>query len=189
MTMLPASAHDPMRMAQFAADDLAATDRVPVADHVAVCSACSALATDLAAIARATRELPPPRRRRDFRLTRADVACAHDSTWRRLLRSLASPRSISRPLATGFTTLGLCGLLLAATPSVPSAGTPAVGAARDAGSWILPSRTGDEGAPGKAADATAETTQDTLLVLSGSFLISGLGLAAMRWAGRRLGGG
>ncbi|HEU0235937.1 MAG TPA: hypothetical protein VFR14_05795, partial [Candidatus Limnocylindrales bacterium] len=215
---------------------------------VAGCSACADLAADLRALARATHDLPPADRPRDFFLTPADAERLRPRGLRRLLAAFAAPTAPIRPLATGLTTLGVAGLLLAALPGIlpiggaasmplaavgdsvapqeaegeppaaapSSAPEPGTGASqgRDtsgssddytSGSGGTP--TGENSGEGGSTDGGVRLDSDddapgfdllaladdggpsVLIVLSGSFLIVGLGLFALRWTGRRLGSG
>jgi hypothetical protein len=132
--------HDPILVAAFAADDLAASDRDLAADLVRSCAECALLHDDLRALARATKAAPPPvaARPRDFRLTPADAARLRPAGWRRLAAAFGQPRAgWSRNLGVGLATLGLAGLLVgnvpvqlgasAARPESPSAAGAAAG--------------------------------------------------------------
>ncbi len=65
-----------------------------------------------------------PARARDFTLSEADAARLRGSAWRRVIAAIGSSRDVfSRPLAIGFTTLGLAGLLVATVPMPFGSGT------------------------------------------------------------------
>ena len=235
---LPAShaEHDLLLVAAFAAGDLGEADRERAELLASTCAECALLATDLRAIATATAALPPRTRPRDFALSPQDAARLQGRGWRRLLGVLAGPRSAAlRPLATGLTTLGIAGLLLAAMPPIQLGGA----AAAPAGGGIAPAAApsgverdsadgsaapapsaapvkldsysaqsaapngsplavdtagGDDPAvvPDEAVGAQPEITvpvvrgPSTLAVLSGAFLVLGLGLFGLRWTARRL---
>jgi hypothetical protein len=119
--------HDLLLVAAFAAGDLEAGDVVPAQALVANCAECRSLATDLQAIARATADVPAPRRPRDFFLSPADARRLRPNGLRRLAATFARPRIQSaRPLAGGLMMLGFAGLLIASLPGVSQqAGLPA----------------------------------------------------------------
>jgi hypothetical protein len=120
--------HDPLLIAAYSAGDLGAPDSEQAALLASTCRECGLLAADLRAIATATAVLPKPVRRRDFSLSAEDAARLRKGGWRGFMRTLAGPRSAAlKPLATGLTTLGIAGLLLAALPAIQlgsSAGSP-----------------------------------------------------------------
>jgi hypothetical protein len=124
--------HDPLLIAAFSAGDLGAADREQAELLVSSCTECALLEADLRAIASATVALPKPVRQRDFSLSAEDAARLRKSGWRGFVRTLAGPRSAAlKPLATGLTTLGIAGLLLAALPAIQlgsSAGSPGAAA-------------------------------------------------------------
>jgi hypothetical protein len=138
------SEHDLLLIAAFSAGDLGAGDREGAALLASTCADCALLEADLRAIATATAALPKPVRRRDFTLGPEDAARLRGLGWRGFVRTLAGPRSAAlKPLATGLTTLGIAGLLLAALPAIQlggSAGSP-IGAAAPA---AAPSRADSE---------------------------------------------
>jgi hypothetical protein len=243
--------HDLLLVAAWASDDLDGAARTAADELVAGCSGCADLATDLRALARATHDLPPARRPRDFFLTPADAERLRPRGLRRLLAAFAAPTAPIRPLATGLTTLGVAGLLLAALPGIlpfggaasmplatvgdsvtpeqaegePPAAAPS--SAPEPGTGVQQGRdtsgdsdgfgSGSGGDPSGGTDSAAggEAPEDggvrldsdddapgfeplaladdggpsVLAVLSGSFLIVGLGLFALRRTGRRLGSG
>ena len=252
--------HDLLLVAAYASDDLDGAARTVAEELVAGCSGCTDLATDLRALERATHELPPVRRPRDFFVTAADAERLRPRGLRRLLAALAAPTLPIRPLATGLTTLGVAGLLLASLPGIlplggaasgpvlapigdstsplgstgappPAAPSEEPGPAAEgeqgrdtsgdsdnftsgSGSGGTPSGGPDTAvgeAPGQGGatdDGGVRTDSDNdgaggfelfsladdgapsaLVVVSGSLLIVGLGLFALRWAGRRLGSG
>ncbi len=119
--------HDLELVARAAAGDLAAGEVMAARRLLASCATCAAIATDLGAIASATRELgaaglaaAPPPAPRDFRLSEADAArvrgrgirglgLGFGGTWR--------PAWIgdrARGLGGALATLGLVGLLVTA---------------------------------------------------------------------------
>ncbi|MEX2182885.1 MAG: hypothetical protein WEC14_00410, partial [Chloroflexota bacterium] len=116
--------HDRLRIAA-AADRGAMPDDVAAAAHqLAACADCARLHADLVAIAAAIPAAAVPRRRREFTLTPADADRLRPSGLRRWLRVIGTSRdTVTRPLAIGFTTLGLAGMLLASAPALlPAAG-------------------------------------------------------------------
>ena len=110
--------HDLLLVAAWASDDLDGAARRAADELVAGCSGCADLAADLRALARATHDLPPADRPRDYFLTTADAERLRPRGLRRLLAAFAAPTAPIRPLATGLTTLGVAGLLLAALPGI-----------------------------------------------------------------------
>jgi hypothetical protein len=140
--------HDLLLVAAWASDDLDGAARAAATELVDGCSACAALASDLRALAIATRSLPPARRPRDFGLSPADAERLRPHGLRRFLAALAAPRSFSRPLAASLTTLGVAGLLLASLPGVlPFGVAGAPGAARGNDNEQVAPLDGDVGAP------------------------------------------
>jgi hypothetical protein len=237
--------HDPLLIAAFAAGDLGPADREQAERLAFACAECALLEADLRAIATATAALPKPVRRRDFSLSAEDAARLRTHGWRGLVGALAGPRSAAlKPLATGLTTLGIAGLLLAALPAIQLGGSaasptgPAAPAAAASGGDLgsdtsgfgpaatsAPSRlrgftaesapprdsvpvsrpaaspfaTGQEGGDEGPAEldgaqsgqpeppAAVGRAPSPLAVLSGAFLVLGLGLFGLRWTARRLG--
>jgi hypothetical protein len=201
--------HDPMLVAADAAGDQG--DDWHHA-RLQACADCGRLADDLRAIASAIASLPAARRERDFTLTPARAAHLQ-SRWRRLLSTFRPGRSPVVPrLAASLTSLGVAGLLLASLPGIsPSAGVPFDGAPRSVTEQSFPSpatdtaggKTGGEaphppgpqggvnepaagGGSAHPGDMTLQRSEPTtLLVLSGSFFIVGLGLFAARWSAGR----
>jgi hypothetical protein len=115
----PHAGHDLLLVAGFAAGDLESGDSGRAEALVAACAECSALAADLGAIARATAELPAPRRPRDFFLRPADAERLRPRGLRRLAAAFRGPRlPLVRPLAGGLMMVGFAGLLLAAIPGI-----------------------------------------------------------------------
>jgi hypothetical protein len=118
------AAHDLLLVAAFAADDLETSDRAGAQAQVAGCADCAALATDLVSIARATAEMPVPRRPRDFFVSPADARRLRPRGIRRLAAAIAGPRAqLARPLAGGLMMLGVAGLLVASLPGLSLLGS------------------------------------------------------------------
>ena len=65
--------HDPVAIAGLLDDDGVASDRALAEALVVICAGCAGLYADLLSLSSATRALPMPQRRRDFRLTAADA--------------------------------------------------------------------------------------------------------------------
>ncbi len=222
--------HDRLLISAWAAGDADPTDRAAAERLAGSCPECALLADDLRVLARATAELPRPRRPRDFTLKADDAERARRRGWRRLVAAFGGPRfDFARPLAAGLTTLGLAGFLLASVPGMPGgsalpAGAPAQerltiedpdgspraqvpgegysNASGGAGPGAQPAPSAGTLAGGEVnPDAVSDTGTDAaaaardpraaspLAVLSGSFLIVGLGLFGLRWSARRLGDG
>jgi hypothetical protein len=104
--------HDPMRVA-------ASLDRgAPVASLLDLCARCGALYADLVLLAAALPLAAVPARSRDFRLTAVEARRLRSGRWRSWWAIIGSARdSLTRPLAIGFTTLGLAGLLVTTAPA------------------------------------------------------------------------
>ncbi|HEV8403020.1 MAG TPA: hypothetical protein VGQ31_08295 [Candidatus Limnocylindrales bacterium] len=115
--------HDPLLVASLADHSLGATERAAAEALVASCGSCAALHADVVALRDATRAMPTPARTRDHALTSEDAARLRRGGWRRFVTAFGSSRdAFSRPLATGLTTLGIAGLLLASIPSIYTGG-------------------------------------------------------------------
>jgi hypothetical protein len=85
-----------------------------------------------------------PARSRDFTLSAADAQRLRGSGWRRVVRFFGSSRdAFSRPLAIGFTTIGVVALLITAAPSIPLGGGSASAVLSTVGNAV----------PGQAAGA------------------------------------
>jgi hypothetical protein len=125
------AAHDMTIVAALAArpSDLDVRTASSARAQVAACEACADVLADLLALQTTLPTTATPARPRDFRLTDADAARLRRSGWRRVLGFFGSPRDgFSRPLAIGFTTLGLAGLLIATVPTMARYGGSNVGA-------------------------------------------------------------
>ena len=121
MTLEPESAHrthDVLLVAGHASGNLGPADAERVDGWLRECRECASLRDDLRALSVALSALPKAAPApRDFRLTSEQAAHLRGgSWWRRLARSLVTPRGVGRPLATAFTTLGLVGLLVGSLP-------------------------------------------------------------------------
>jgi hypothetical protein len=129
-TSAPAhAAHDLTIIAALAArtPDSSEVQAGTAREQLATCAACTDLLADLVALQVVLPTTSTPSRPRDFSLTSADAARLRGDGWRRILGFFGSARdNISRPLAIGFTTLGLAGLLVAALPSMYGAGGQAI---------------------------------------------------------------
>ncbi len=116
--------HDTLLVAALADRTIGAADRERAEALVARCGLCAALRDDMVAIRSATRALPTPPRRRDYRLAADDASRLRPGGWRRLVAALRSSGDVTRPLAVGLTTLGLAGLLVATVPSILTGSVP-----------------------------------------------------------------
>ncbi len=195
--------HDPLLVAE-AADR---AGRLPPA--LAECPDCRTLHADLVQLAAALPTAAVATRPLAYTLTPADAARLRAGGLRRWLALIGSARDgITRPLALGFTTLGLAGLLVATLPAVLSGGAATAGAARERDvTQVVP-----EAVPGAPADPSAGLTDlglvpgsdaapqpgaetvagevDPLVPVAGSMLAAGVGLFALRRvAGNRARGG
>jgi hypothetical protein len=173
---------------------------------LAACADCAGLHADLLALAAALPSAAAPRRTRDFTLTAADADRLRPRGLRRWLAQVGSPRdTLTRPLAIGFTTLGLAGLLVTTAPAVASLGSAGGAAAASPGPTDAEIRlemsTAPSMAPGFQQQSGGGTTSEApmpappdvvatttagdaarlpVVVLSGSFLALGGGLFAVR---------
>jgi hypothetical protein len=157
------AAHDLTNVAALAAraDDLDEKTAAAARLQVAECTACADLLGDLVTIQTALPATSTPTRPRDFRLTPADAARLDRTGWRRFLGFFGSARdSFSRPLAIGFTTLGLAGLLVATVPtfSMGAGGAAQSATERSAVENAVPAASA---APSAAASAEAYSTEQT----------------------------
>jgi hypothetical protein len=113
--------HDPLRVAE-------ALERGGrLAPVLQFCDPCRRLYADLFALTTAIAQAALPARPRDFTLSAIDAGRLRPAGWRAWWQSLGSARdAVTRPLAVGFATLGLAGLLLTAAPGlVPVLGSAA----------------------------------------------------------------
>jgi anti-sigma factor RsiW len=202
--------HDRLRIAAAADRDATPDEVAAAADQLAACPDCARLHADLLTIAAAVSTTTVPPRRRDFTLTPADAEGLRPGGLRRWLQVIGTSRdTITRPLAVGFTTLGLAGLLLASAPALlpavgggpvlsavgnsvkapaaaPAAGEPDhAGATVDtAGEEETATMSGGDPADGSARQSSRQMGPDpwyvTFAVLSGAFLTTGVGLFALR---------
>jgi len=132
------AAHDRLLIANLIDRTIDDAERARAEELLAACRECEQLYDDLVALSAATHSMATPARPRDFTLTAADAERLRVRGWRRLLAAIGSSRdAFSRPLALGFTTLGIAGLLFATIPSAltglggPTAALSTVGTAVD----------------------------------------------------------
>lgn len=126
-------AHDRLLIASLVDRSISEPERARAEAQLHACMACVELRDELVALSEATRALPVPARPRDFTLTPADADRLRVRGWRRLIAAIGSSRDVfSRPLAIGFTTLGLAGLLVSSVP-MPFGGPTADQALRPVG--------------------------------------------------------
>ena len=154
------------------------------------CLECARLHADLLALALALPIASTPPRPRDFSLTAADAERLRPRGLRRWLGLIGTSRdTLTRPLAIGFTTLGLAGLLVATVPgALPgSGGTSAEAAAGDAGApqREIQSAASPNGAANQAfgtpdAPAADPGVPPAFVALSFSFLLAGGALLVVR---------
>ena len=148
--------HDLLLIAGLAADDLTTSERTRAQALFSACSECRVIHDDLLAMTgaiRALRALPAPAAPRDFRISAEQAVRLRRTSWvARFLGPFAGPRSVARPLAATFTTLGLIGVFVAG-----SAAGMLGGAASMAAPESVPQATGASGvgvtAPGAVASA------------------------------------
>lgn len=182
---------------------------------IRTCPACGALYADLTLLRSAIRDAWTPRRVRDLRLSGVDGARLRPRGLRAALSWIGSSRDTStRPLAIGFTALGLIGILLTGAPIVSFGSSAAPSSEMGSGAGILsapetPAQSAAASAPGGAPSvapdrgpaAVPSTDVSTgsgagprtslldrssgTLLLSVGFLTLGLGLFGLRRSGRR----
>ena len=132
--------------------DLPARDLAAAQELVEQCSDCRDLLADLVALQLALPATSTPSRPRDFTITAADAERLRRGGWRRAIGFFGSARDgFSRPLAIGFTTIGLAALMLTALPSIPFGGA-AGGAVLSTVGAAVPGPAG-EAAPAAAPSA------------------------------------
>ncbi len=161
---------------------------------LAACTECARLHADLLALALALPVATTPARPRDFTLTAADAERLRPRGLRHWLTLIGTSRdTITRPLAIGFTTLGLAGLLVATVPGALSgSGATAIlsadegGPQREIQSAASPAGASDAGIgdPGPAS-LPPDPGPPPVVVLSVAFLAVGGGLFAGRRVARR----
>ncbi|MFL5717658.1 MAG: anti-sigma factor family protein [Chloroflexota bacterium] len=158
------SSHDETLVASLADHSLPATERQAGMDLVASCLDCAALHADLVALVAATRAMPTPPRPIDYTLTRGHAARLRPNPWRRLVAVVGSAHDgASRPLAMGFTALGLVGILVASAPTIlqPASGAGSGAPASEVVGQSLPINAAAP-APG-AVDTAGEAPGDAAL--------------------------
>ena len=177
--------HDPLRVAE-------AVDRGGrLAPVLRFCDQCGQLYADLVALTGALPLAAFPARPRDYMLGSSDAEQLGSDGWRTWWSAIGSARDrVTRPLAFGFTTLGLAGLLLTGAPSfVPSLGSAAapdhdhvrIWAASGSAPIIDPSP-----APEGAAGGPTAADQSRTPIVSAGLIVAGGGLfVARRIAGHR----
>ena len=208
--------HDLELVARTAAGDLDAGEVALARDLLATCDACAQLATDLRAIATATRDLGPAAAGaasisapRDFRLTAADAARLRR---RGFLGRADVPQRVAA-LARGFggalATLGLVGLLVSAGLPALSGGSAGAATRQEFGSGratdtaspvpaLFPTTTGlhviaSGGNPPRTDDLSGSGISDGLTpwqvaaIVSIAVLVTGLALLVLGWAQQRTG--
>ena len=119
--MIPATSrhetHDRLLLASLVDRSITEPERARAEAQLRACEACEELHAELVTLSAATRALAVPARTREFTLTPADADRLRVRGWRRLMAAIGSSKdAFSRPLALGFTTLGLAGLLLSSVP-------------------------------------------------------------------------
>lgn len=172
--------------------------RSPMLD---LCFRCAALYADLVALTMALPLSAIPSRPRDFRLSAGDARRLGRGRWWAWSQYLGSARdSLTRPLAIGFSTVGLAGLLFTTGPLL----LPTVGAAIGSGAAasaplvrdLATSEPTDVPSVALGAEPTAPaheliethttTGPDSAIAVSAGLLGIGVGLfVARRAAGRR----
>jgi hypothetical protein len=158
--------HDRDLVAALAArePELAAPELGAARDLVQRCTECRDLLADLVALQAALPTMATPTRPRDFTLSDADARRLRPRGWRAVLGFIGSARDgFSRPLAIGFTTIGMVALLVTAVPSIPLGGSggqrvlSTVGnAVPQAGAAVAASQAAASSAPGAAPAPAAQ---------------------------------
>jgi hypothetical protein len=157
------AAHDLTLIAALAArsPDLTESQEATANEQLASCDGCTALLADLLTLQVALPTTSAPPRPRDFSLTPADAERLRRTGWRRFLGLIGSARdNVSRPLAVGFTSLGVAGLLLASASSLIGGGSDqailsTVGAAVQQAAPAASAAPMASGAPAAGAAASA----------------------------------
>jgi hypothetical protein len=190
MLQAPHPGHDRLRIA--AAADRTGGPIPPLTQALlAACTECARLHADLLALAAALPSAARPRRTRDFTLSAADAERLRPRGLRRWLGLVGTSRdTITRPLAFGFTTLGLVGLLLTTVPTaLPMGGAGAASSAAPALTEEAAGPTeggfeqsiGDPDVTAMPAPPTMPAERpDPVVLLSGGFLAAGVGLLVVR---------
>jgi hypothetical protein len=162
--------HEPELIAALAArgPDLKDAELAAAQALVASCADCRGLLAELRAMQVAIAASTTPARHRDFTLSVADAQRLRGSGWRRVVRFFGSSRdAFSRPLAIGFTTIGVVALLITAVPSIPlgaggAAPTSTAGNAvteQAAGAARTAASPGPSAAPAAAPSAAPSTSK------------------------------
>lgn len=145
------AAHDRTLIAASATRDpgLSPAERAQADALRAGCPDCARLHDDLVALATALPATATPARPRDFVLTPADAARLRRGGLRGWLARIGTAQDVlTRPLAIGFTTLGLAGLLVATAPTLlPGAGGASGGASQPTGGEPSAAAAAASGAP------------------------------------------
>jgi len=201
--------HDLELVARAAAGHLAAGEVIRARDLLSSCEACSMVASDVRAIAAATRELgsatsrlAPAPAPRDFRLTDADAARLRRRGFLGLGRFVAADPGRSRAFGGALAALGLVGLLVSTgMPSLlagagGSAASDTIGGAAAPAPASLPKATGSvaaELAPaataagdlaaGSGPAREAAPPQSQVVSTSSGSVILAIGSAAVLLAG------
>src|SRR3990172_3824417 len=93
----PHAGHDLLLVAAHAAGDTTGVEAARAREQIAGCDGCRDLAADLATLRTVSRQLPPPQRPRDFRLSPETAARLWSrSPWQRLVDGITSPRGFGR---------------------------------------------------------------------------------------------
>jgi len=131
------TAHDMQLVAALVDRTVDPAERRSAEALIEACADCAALHADLVSLATATKDMQVPSRPRDYSLTPADAERLRRGGWRRLVAAFGTSRdSLSRPLAIGFTSLGLVGVLVVGAPSVLQVGSSTAGSAATSGQTI-----------------------------------------------------
>ena len=151
--------HDRDLVAALAArePDLAAPELRAARELVQRCSECRELLADLVALRVAVPTMATPPRPRDFTLSDADARRLRPRGWRAALGFIGSARDgFSRPLAVGFTTIGMVVLLVTALPSIPLGGSGGAMVLSTVGNAV------PQAAPGAAASEAPASSAPTV---------------------------
>jgi hypothetical protein len=183
-TATPAHAlHDPELITALAArePDLKAVELTAARALVDTCVDCRDLYTDLRAVQVALATSMTPSRPRDFALSAADAKRLRGSGWRRVLRYIGSSRdAFSRPLAIGFTTIGVVALLITAVPSIPLGRAGGGAVLSTVGSAVHPEQAAQatQSAASPAASAAAAPAPSVAAASAAPSSVSAFGPAA-----------
>lgn len=128
--------HDRLLVTRFAAGDPYPADEAEAEGLIANCPDCAELAADVRLLATRTRDLPAPRRTRDFRISPEQAQNLRGSWLERLMRGIAAPGwgTALRPVAGAAFAIGMTLMVVGGLPL--GTAQPASAPAADRGSVV-----------------------------------------------------